>query len=117
MIYQKGLHIICDIEGVSVAQASALNDFQLLIQDLITLHQLEMTGAVYHSFENNGYTAVVGLTESHLSVHTWPEFGRVTFDVFLSNFMRTNDGTCGLIAEKIKAHFGGVVSQEHSISR
>jgi S-adenosylmethionine decarboxylase len=117
MTYKKGLHVICDLVEVSVEKLSAIHEFEELVNGLIKTHQLQATGSVYHSFDNNGYTAVIGLTESHVSVHTWPEFGRVTFDIFLSNFLRVNDGTCLQIAEKIKAHFGGTISQEHILNR
>lgn len=36
----------------------------------------------YHEFPNGGFTGVVALAESHISVHTWPEKGFVAFDIF-----------------------------------
>lgn len=57
---------------------------------MIHQHGLTKVGEVYHQFGDDGYTAVVCLTESQISIHTWPEFNRVTFDVFLSNFMNYN---------------------------
>ncbi len=33
-------------------------------------------------FDNGGMTAFVVLTESHLSVHTWPEEGRCAVDCY-----------------------------------
>ena len=36
----------------------------------------------YHEFSGGGYTAVALLSESHASIHTWPELGRVRYDVF-----------------------------------
>lgn len=117
MKYQKGLHIICDLDSVPIAQTSNMHEFKMLVEDLVEKHQLQITGSVYYPFENKGYTAVIGLTESHLSVHTWPEFGKVTFDIFLSNFSRINDGTCLNIAEIMKTYFGGMVSQEVKLNR
>jgi S-adenosylmethionine decarboxylase len=58
---------------------------------------LSKVGEVFHQFSDAGYTGIICLTESHISIHTWPEFNRVTFDVFLSNFLKYNDD----IAEKI----------------
>jgi len=62
-----------------------------LFDSLIVEHKLSKVGEVYHQFQNSGFTAMVCLTESHISIHTWPEFNRVTFDVFLSNFMNYNN--------------------------
>lgn len=88
-LYRPGLHILSTFE----APASALTDvdrcrtgFNRLIQEL----ELSKVGEVYHSFPTNGFTAVICLTESHVSIHTWPESGLATFDVFLSNFQHDN---------------------------
>jgi S-adenosylmethionine decarboxylase len=117
MKYNKGLHIICDIDSATVETLSNMELFKTLVHEQIQLHNLTSTGSVFHSFSNGGFTAVVGLTESHLSVHTWPEFGKATFDIFLSNFMQVNNGTCETIAASIQEYFGGKVSQIHRIQR
>ncbi|MEM0963535.1 MAG: adenosylmethionine decarboxylase, partial [Bacteroidota bacterium] len=39
-------------------------------------------GAQFHQFQPEGVTGIVLLSESHASVHTWPEAGLVTLDVF-----------------------------------
>lgn len=35
-----------------------------------------------HRFEPHGITAIFVLKESHFSVHTWPEFGQFSADIF-----------------------------------
>ena len=39
-------------------------------------------GSRFHQFEPEGVTGIVLLAESHASLHTWPEAGLVTLDVF-----------------------------------
>ena len=46
-------------------------------------------GARFHQFEPDGVTGVVLLAESHASVHTWPEAGLVTLDVFTCGALDT----------------------------
>ena len=36
----------------------------------------------HHSFQPQGVTAVVVLAESHVSIHTWPEWGGATLDAY-----------------------------------
>lgn len=87
--YQPGLHILAQF----TAPARSLTDarackahFDRLIDEL----QLVNVGDVYHVFPNEGFTATICLTESHVAIHTWPEYGLATFDVFLSNFRHDN---------------------------
>lgn len=87
--YAPGLHILATF----TAPEAALRDMaacQAFFDTQITTQGLRAVGAAYHGFEAGGFTAVVALTESHLSIHTWPEHGLATFDVFLSNFRRDN---------------------------
>jgi S-adenosylmethionine/arginine decarboxylase-like enzyme len=88
--YRPGLHILASFS----AHAGALNDMEacrFFFDRLIEDKALVKVGAAYHAFPGGGFTAVIALTESHLSIHTWPEYGLATFDVFLSNFLRDNE--------------------------
>jgi hypothetical protein len=52
---------------------------------------LTPVGELFHRFEpGGGVTGVVLLAESHLAVHTWPELGAVTMDVYVCNFSGDN---------------------------
>ena len=41
-------------------------------------------------FEPQGVTGTVLLAESHLAIHTWPEHGFVTIDVYVCNLATDN---------------------------
>ncbi len=52
-------------------------------------------GAYFYQFTHDdgqqaGVTGTVVLAESHLAIHTWPETGDVTLDVYVCNFSRDN---------------------------
>ena len=100
-MYKPGLHLISEFK---VRNTDILKDSANLKNylDLIILQNgLTKVGEVYHEFDGGGFTAVICLTESHISIHTWPEFNRVTFDVFLSNFMKYNNDIATSIHEGV----------------
>lgn len=37
---------------------------------------------VFHAFRPGGLSGVIIITESHVSLHTWPEYGYVAVDAF-----------------------------------
>lgn len=37
---------------------------------------------VFHQFSPQGVTGVVAIAESHLCIHTWPEYGYAAVDIF-----------------------------------
>lgn len=46
---------------------------------------------LFHRFgQNEGVTGMVVLAESHMSLHTWPEEGYVTIDVYVCNHSADN---------------------------
>lgn len=115
--YLKGLHALVDIENASIENLSDADGLLNLWNQLVQQCGLTKVGEVVHRFDNGGFTAVFCLTESHISIHTWPEYGRLTFDVFLSNYQNINDGHVETIVEATKAHFEGLTSVENHIHR
>jgi S-adenosylmethionine decarboxylase len=112
-----GLHIIANF---LVGDSNKLRDsiaFRSFVNDTIYDLKLCKVGEVYHDFPNGGYTAVVCLTESHLSVHTWPERNFLTFDIFLSNFLKDNSASTRHFYENAKKYFDAVVKFEQIVNR
>jgi S-adenosylmethionine decarboxylase proenzyme len=51
---------------------------------------LTIVGDSFFQFEPQGVTGTVLLAESHLAIHTWPEFGFATVDVYVCNLATDN---------------------------
>ncbi|GAA4374848.1 S-adenosylmethionine decarboxylase [Hymenobacter koreensis] len=90
--YTPGLHVLATFSA-PVQHLTDAAACRLFFDEQIQYLGLAKVGEAYHTFPNSGFTAVVALTESHLSIHTWPEYGLATFDVFLSNYQRDNSAT------------------------
>ncbi len=78
---------------------------------------LTQVGKVLHDFPGGGFTAVLCLTESHISIHTWPEYGLCTCDVFLSNFRKNNDPITQHIMDRMLQFFESTQHELQSIRR
>lgn len=115
--YQPGLHLIGEADSPNLTKLSDASLFKVLVDELVAHHGLTKVGEVYHSFHEAGFTAAVCLTESHLSVHTWPEYGKVTFDVFLSNFKRNNDITTQSMFDSIAQYFEASLMHKTELRR
>jgi S-adenosylmethionine decarboxylase len=112
-----GLHIISNFESQEVYLLKEFFDFKSFINSTIDELRLNKVGEAYHNFEGGGFTAVVCLSESHLSIHTWPDKGYVTFDVFLSNFSTDNSPKAHHIYNATLKFFSGRVLFENTIER
>lgn len=112
-----GLHIIANFQANDSGKLSDYSIFKTFIESQIIELGLISVGEVYHNFPGGGYTAVLCLTESHLSIHTWPEHNYLTFDVFLSNYLKDNRNTTQAIYEAVKHFFDAEVVFEKFIDR
>ncbi len=77
-----GKHIIVELHGV---KPEFLNDPNFLKRVLINAAVkagATVIGDIFHKFSPYGVTGVVAVKESHISIHTWPEFGYAALDVF-----------------------------------
>lgn len=114
--YKPGLHILATFK----APVKLLKDAEhcrQLFYNLSNEYSLVSVGDVFHSFPDSGFTAVVCLTESHMSIHTWPEFEQATFDVFLSNYRNDNADKVRAIYNAVLQAFQAEVIQLHEVIR
>ena len=77
--------ILADLATVRNAMVSAAQEAKATIVEI-----------AFHEFSPFGISGMVVIAESHLSIHTWPEYGYAAVDVF----------TCGdLIKPEVAANF------------
>ena len=65
--------------------AADLNDSKLIEEaalEVARLGKVTVVQEVTHQFSPHGVSCVLVLAESHLAIHTWPEFGYVALDLF-----------------------------------
>ncbi len=77
-----GRHLLIELYN---CDRKLLNDV-LFIERVLT-KSAELAGATivktfFHTFNPYGVSGVVVIAESHLTIHTWPEYGYAAVDVF-----------------------------------
>jgi S-adenosylmethionine decarboxylase len=117
MSYNPGTHLIATLKTENRQLLVQYAEFSGLVNELINIYELQKLGEVYHNFSPSGFTGVVCLSESHLSIHTWPEHGIINIDIYLSNYLRTNDGTVQNLYEAFRQHFDAKVEKEEILKR
>jgi len=113
----SGLHIVANLSVPHVVKLVDYHFFKDFIETQIRDFQLTKVGEAYHNFPGGGYTGVICLTESHLSIHTWPEQQYATFDVFLSNYLKDNRATTHGLYEAVRNYFQADILFEQIINR
>jgi S-adenosylmethionine decarboxylase len=117
MSYDPGTHLIATLTTSNSGLLHQYSSFQQRVNMLISEYNLQKLGEVYHNFSPSGYTGVICLSESHLSVHTWPEYGKINIDIYLSNYKRNNDDVVLHLYKAMQVHFDASVEAEQIIRR
>ena len=87
-----GIHLLgewydCPADAPEFCQAGPL---RTLCINAARESGLTVVGDSFHQFEPQGVTGTVLLAESHIAIHTWPEAGFVTVDVYVCNLATDN---------------------------
>ncbi|MFY3550954.1 adenosylmethionine decarboxylase [Achromobacter insolitus] len=108
-----GRHVLADFRGVP---PDLLTDAQGLERDLIAAAEAagaRVLSAHFHHFgDGAGVTGVVLLSESHISVHTWPEHRFAALDIFMCGSARPE-----LALEHLRARLTPETVRETTVAR
>lgn len=77
-----GNHILGELYGISRQILDCVETMESAILTSISAGNATVCGYMSYKFEPSGVTTVVLLSESHASLHTYPESGCLFFDVF-----------------------------------
>lgn len=88
-----GRHLLVELHECDKEALNDLASLRKLMIDAAVASGAVVLGDSFHRFSPQGVSGVVIIAESHLSVHTWPEYGYAAVDVF----------TCGTSVRPEKA--------------
>ena len=77
-----GSHLLLEVYDV---EFNLLNEEKPLLEAIIhaiSLAKMNILNTFSHCFEPQGITIVIALSESHCSLHSWPENGCASIDVY-----------------------------------
>ncbi|TRW26389.1 adenosylmethionine decarboxylase [Flavobacterium zepuense] len=115
--YSPGLHKLLTLKVLLTNRLQDVAGFVQFTDGLLAQHELEKVGFSSHVFDNGSFTAAVCLKESHLCIHTWPEFNQLTMDVYLCNYLRDNSDKVREVAAAYVSYFEAEVIKDFEINR
>ncbi|MDD3676115.1 MAG: S-adenosylmethionine decarboxylase [Thauera sp.] len=120
----NGLHLIADLYRCNPAQPLMIECERLeaLCVEECRAAGLTPLGAYFYQFRDErgepaGVTGTVVLAESHLAIHTWPESGDVTLDVYVCNFSRNNSDRARAVYARVIEALEPEDRVEHQVVR
>jgi S-adenosylmethionine decarboxylase len=78
----KGGHYIIDFFGCDPHQINKIKFWKKELPLAVKEAGMDILHSHFHEFDPQGITGFLLLSSSHLSIHTWPEYNYVAFDIF-----------------------------------
>jgi S-adenosylmethionine decarboxylase len=88
----SGKHMICDIK--QIRNYELLNNpekIKMLLNNICEKYNYTILNKVEHSFEPQGLTILYLLSESHISIHTFPEREYIALDIYTCRNYKSNE--------------------------
>jgi len=98
-----GRHLLLELNDCN---REALNDTDM-IRDTMLKAAIDcgavILGNQFHHFNPQGVSGVVVIAESHISIHTWPEYGYAAVDVFTCGSVVNPEIAAKVLIERLEA--------------
>ncbi len=88
-----GRHLIAELSDCDSSKLNNIEQLEQYLHEAVRLSGATIVRSVFHQYNPQGVSGVVVIAESHLSIHTWPEYGYAAVDFF----------TCGESVDPYKA--------------
>jgi len=112
-----GRHILAEIYECDVDVLDDIRELQSILTEAAERSGAEVIDSSFRKFDPYGVSGVVIISESHLTIHTWPEYGYAAVDLFTCG--DTADPWLGFeyIVEKLKSsHYTTMEVQRGNLS-
>lgn len=115
---QGGMQWLGDLYHCQAATLCAdAHTLQHACLQMVTASGLTVVGERFYQFDPVGVTGVVLLAESHLAIHTWPEHGFVSIDLYVCHLSQDNQPKGEQLLATLIDYFQSLHPRVHRITR
>jgi len=88
-----GIHVLAEYYDCNSDILNDTGQIRQYLNEAARIAGATVVSSAFHAFNPHGVSGVVVIAESHLTIHTWPEYGYAAVDIF----------TCGETVDPWKA--------------
>ena len=102
-VMSDGRHLILDLYGCSPEILDDYGELQRFLEIALVLAKANILRIIGEKFEPQGVTLLALLSESHASIHTWPELGYAAIDLYTCGDTTLTHKAAEFLKVKLKA--------------
>jgi S-adenosylmethionine decarboxylase len=81
-VHGLGTHLLVELKACNTKLLNDLKKVEAIMVEAAKIAKATIVDVHFHKFSPFGISGVVVIAESHLSIHTWPEYGYAAVDIF-----------------------------------
>ncbi len=99
-----GTHLLVELRDCNTKLLDDVKKIKEIMVFAAKEAKATVIGAHFHRFSPHGISGVVVIAESHLSIHTWPEYGYAAVDVFTCGETLQPSVAAACLIEKLQSN-------------
>ncbi|TNF56001.1 adenosylmethionine decarboxylase [bacterium] len=114
-MYALGKHLLIELRECNTKILSDLKRVQDVLITAAKVADATIVEVAFHEFSPFGISGMVVIVESHLSIHTWPEYNYAAVDIFTCGDILKPDKAVAYLIEKFQSKNPSVVELKRGI--
>jgi S-adenosylmethionine decarboxylase len=110
-----GRHLLLELFDCDADALNSLETVKAAMVEAAKRAQATIVDVVFHEFNPFGISGVVVIAESHLAIHTWPEYRYAAVDVFSCGDVLQPQTAANYLVEQLGACRASVVELQRGI--
>ncbi len=112
---ELGNHLIIELYGCNNEIINNKESVQEILLDAAQKAKVTVIDYKFHTFSPHGISGAIIIAESHISIHTWPEYGYCAVDIFTCGNVTDNSAALEVIKEGFKAKHYSAIEMKRGI--
>ncbi len=110
-----GRHLLLELFDCDAVVINSLEAVKGALIEAAKRAQATIVDVVFHEFNPFGISGVVVIAESHLSIHTWPEYRYAAVDIFSCGEVLQPEVAAHYLVEQFGAERASVVEMQRGV--
>jgi len=110
-----GRHLLLELFDCDAEALNSLETVKTSMVEAAKRAQATIVDVVFHEFNPFGISGVVVIAESHLSIHTWPEYRFAAVDIFSCGDVLQPEVAASYLVEQFGAERASVVEMQRGM--
>ncbi len=115
-MYALGTHLLVELRECNAKILSNVKEVQTALINAAKIAEATIVEVAFHEFNPFGISGMVIIAESHLSIHTWPEYKYAAVDIFTCGNTIKPEKAVSYLIEKFQSKNPSVVELKRGIS-